>query len=175
MLTVILKGGSGEVSHSGRTCVCLHVAPRPQQQLKCPVTSTDTEDFFFTASAALSKLLSFIAECGHEKTSCASQSFTKERQAEQRKTKQGIVSCQMSNFGRDPNISLLSQHWLTKAFVQFVFQTQQKLKWGRQTGCPSLNRRQGGGGGGGGGGRRVGRNFRSLRSLMKWGRWGQTL
>lgn len=40
----ILNGGSGEVSHSGRTCVCLHMAPRPQQQLKCPVIATDTEN-----------------------------------------------------------------------------------------------------------------------------------
>lgn len=56
------------------------------------------------------------------------------------KTKQRIVSTQASNFGRDPEISFRSEHWLTKAFVQFVFRTQQKLKCG------------GGGGAVGGGG-----------------------
>lgn len=46
----------------------------------------------------------------------------------------------MSNFGRDPS----SQHWLTKAFVWFVFPAQQKLKCGG-LGAPRLNRRLRGG------------------------------
>lgn len=83
----------------------------------------------------------------------------------------------MSNFGRDPNIALLSQHWLTKAFVQFVFQNPADTEvGGRGVGVglgvggadrvPQTKQERG---------RKVERNFRSPRSLMKWGRRGQIL
>lgn len=52
--------------------------------------------------------------------------------------KQGVVRC------APPPTPPQSQHWLTKAFVYFVFQTHQKLKCGG-LGAPRLNRRQGGG------------------------------
>lgn len=71
-----------------------------------------------------------------KESSCTSPSFVEERQAEQ-----GTVRCLTLAE------ALFSQHWLTKAFVQFVFWTQQKPEWEGGS-AARLNRRWGGGEGG---------------------------
>lgn len=89
------------------------------------------------------------------------------------KTKLGITSFHSPTLA-EICVSPLCQHWLTKAFVLFVFQPREaqivRLGVGRQ--YPSLNKRRGGG-------REAERGMKGgqecQESLMRRGQWDQGL